>query len=289
MAAMKLYFGENPVGGEVDLAEFEQLQTDVEGKYDKGNPAGLEGGAMKYKDAVAMETAVLEKFESGDEQAIPDKKRDYADAAAMESAVKGNAGEIVKIREEVADVLSQLGSENITAEFGKYFPKYGLGDDDQESLIYDSAAKMGVVVQRNEQGIIDNAAAITAGDAATLKDAKSYADTQDATNLQTAKDYADTKDSTNLQAAKDYADTQDETNLKAANDYTDDAIKDIPGVEGLEEFEEKVDELDKDAIRNWNSAAGGDLGTSDGGVATVAVRAKLPDTPDPNTLYIVTG
>jgi hypothetical protein len=288
MAAMKLYFGENPVGGEVDLAEFEQLQTDVEGKYDKGNPAGLEGGAMKYKDAVAMETAVLEKFESGDEQAIPDKKRDYADAAAMESAVKGNAGEIVKIREEVADVLSQLGSENITAEFGKYFPKYGLGDDDQESLIYDSAAKMGVVVQRNEQGIIDNAAAITAGDAATLQSAKEYADAQDVTNLTAAKGYADTKDAATLSSANSHSDANDAVTLQAANDYTDEAIQKIPGVDGLEEFEKTVEELDQNAVRNWNMANSiPDLGGS-AGVKNVAVVAVLPDVPDANTLYIVT-
>ena len=31
MAAMKLFFGDTPVGGEVDLAEFDQLKKDVDG------------------------------------------------------------------------------------------------------------------------------------------------------------------------------------------------------------------------------------------------------------------
>ena len=259
MAAMKLYYGSDLVGGEVDLEEFDQLKADVDGKYDKG-----------------------------DEKAIPDGKRDYADAAAMESAVKGNSTEIAAIREEVADVLGQLGSENIQVEFGKYFPKYGLGDDDQESLIYDSAAKMGVVVQRNEQAIIDNAKAITDGDAATLQDAKAYADTQDATSLQAAKTYADTKDAETLAAANKHSDDNDVVTLEGAKEYTDDQIAAIPGVEGLEEFEATVDELDKNAVRNWNTTNGiGDLGGSEG-VKTVAVVAVLPNDADPNTLYIVT-
>ena len=288
MAAMKLYFGENPVGGEVDLEDFDKLEQDVKGKYDIGDPSGLENGAMQYKDAVAMETAVLEKFDSGDEQAIPDKKRNYADAAAMESAVKGNAADIAAIHQQVEDVLGQLGSDNITVEFGKYYPKY-TGTDAEDSLIYESAAKMSVVVQKNEQGIIDNAAAITAGDAATLQSAKEYADAQDVTNLTAAKGYADTQDGTNLQAAKDYADTQDVTNLQAANDYTDDKISKIPGVDGLEEFEKTVEELDQNAVRNWNMANSiPDLGGS-AGVKNVAVVAVLPDTPDANTLYIVTA
>ena len=58
MAAMKLYYGENPVGGEVDLADFEQLETDVEGKYDKGDPSILDEG-VKYDNAALMENAVL--------------------------------------------------------------------------------------------------------------------------------------------------------------------------------------------------------------------------------------
>jgi len=229
MAAMKLYYGSELVGGEVDLGEFDQLKTDVEGKYDKG-----------------------------DESAIPDNKRDYADAAAMESAVKGNSNEIKKIREEVADVLTQLGSENITAEFGKYFPKYGQGDNDQESLIYDSAAKMGVVVQKNEQAIIDNGNAIIAGDLATLNDAKAHSDANDTVTLNESKT------------------------------YTDDQIAAIPGVDGLEEFEKTVEELDQNAVRNANSVLGiGNPGEFLGGVIQIATVAALPNPADPNTLYIV--
>ena len=59
MAAMKLYYGSDLVGGDVDLAEFEQLQADVEGKYDKGDPShGLDGGVMEYDNAALMEKAV---------------------------------------------------------------------------------------------------------------------------------------------------------------------------------------------------------------------------------------
>lgn len=257
MAAMKLYYGSDLVGGEVDLDDFDELKTDVDGKYDKG-----------------------------DEKAIPDGKRDYADAAAMESAVKGNSTEIASIREEVADVLGQLGSENIQVEFGKYFPKYGKDDDDQEALIYDSAAEMGVVVQRNEQAIIDNAKAITDGDAATLQDAKAYADTQDATSLQAAKTYADTKDAETLAAANKHSDDNDVVTLDDAKDYTDEKIAAIPGVEGLEEFEQTVEELDKTAVRNANAKIG-NPGDFLGGVIQIATVGVLPDTPDPNTLYIV--
>ena len=77
MAAMKLYYGENPVGGEVDLAEFEQLKTDVEGKYDKGDPSGLDGGVMEY-----------------------------ANAALMEAAVKGNTAEIDDLNQKLDDWLA---------------------------------------------------------------------------------------------------------------------------------------------------------------------------------------
>ena len=122
-----------------------------------------------------------------------------------------------------------------------------------------------------------------------MKDAKSYADSQDVINLKAAKDYADTQDATNLNAAKTYADTQDVTNLKAANDYTDDEISKIPGIDGLEEFEKTVEELDQNAVRNWNMVNDlPDLGGSEG-VKNVAVLAALPGTPDPNTLYIITG
>ena len=99
MAAMKLYYGSHLVGGDVDLAEFEQLQAGVEGKYDKGDPSILDNDVMEYENA-----------------------------ALMEKAVKGNAADIASIHQQVEDVLGQLGSENITVEFGKYFPKYGAGD-----------------------------------------------------------------------------------------------------------------------------------------------------------------
>ena len=219
MAAMKLYYGSELVGGEVDLAEFEQLQTDVEGKYDKGDPSGLDGGVMQYDNA-----------------------------ALMEAAVVGNTNEISGLQddfEELIKALEGFDGSQLQVELSGYFKKYQDDDDDQTALIYDSAAKMGLAVNKNTQDIETNKAAITKGDTDTLQ---------------------------------------------AANDYTDDAISKIPGVEGLEEFEEKVDELDKDAIRNWNSVHDiADPGTAAGGVTNVAVIAKLPDTPDVNTLYIVTG
>jgi len=218
--AMKLYYGDELVGGEVDLDDFDQLKTDVEGKYDKG-----------------------------DESAIPDGSRDYADAAAMESAVKGNASDIAKIREEVADVLSQLGSENIQVEFGKYFPKYGLGDEDLDSLIYDSAAKMGVLVQRHDQAIIDNGKAITDGDAATLA------------------------------AANKHSDDNDAVTLDAANKYTDGEIAKIPDAEGIQEVEDQ-------AVRNQNIIDGD---TAPAGVMTIAVVDALPNSPSATTLYVVKG
>ena len=263
MAAMKLFFGDTPVGGEVDLADFDALTADVAGKYDKG-----------------------------DDSAIPDGKRDYADAAAMESAVKGNKAEIAELQDNFQDLITALqgfdGSQ-LEVELEGYFKKYGTGDDDTESLIYDSAAKMGVVVQRNEQAIIDNKNAITAGDLDTLQKAKDHADAQDVINLQSAKTYADTTDAENLALAKDHSDANDTVTLGAANTYTDEKIAAIPGVDGLEEFEKTVEKLDKDAVRNWNSVNGvGDLGGSYG-VKEVAVVAALPGTPDPSTLYIVTA
>ncbi|NDB66186.1 MAG: hypothetical protein EB168_11070, partial [Euryarchaeota archaeon] len=214
---MKLFFGDTPVGGEVDLADFDALKNDVAGKYDKG-----------------------------DESAIPDGKRDYADAAAMESAVKGNTNDISSLQDDFQDLITALegfdGSQ-LEVELSGYFKKYGKGDDDQEALIYDSAAKMGVVVQSNEQAIIDNANAITAGDLDTLQKAKDHADAQDVINLQSAKTYADTKDTETLALAKDHSDANDTVTLGAANTYTDEKIAAIPGVDGLQDFEDKVDEL----------------------------------------------
>ena len=219
MAAMKLYYGSELVGGEVDLGEFDQLKTDVEGKYDKGDPIDLDGGAMEYTNA-----------------------------ALMEAAVKGNKTEIGKLQdnwEQLLLALDGFDGSQLEVELEGYFQKYADDDDDQTSLMYDSAAKMGIAVARNVQDIETNKNAITDGDLATLQ---------------------------------------------AANDYTDEAVKQIPGIDGLEQFEEKVDELDKDAIRNWNSVHDiADPGSAAGGVTNVAVIAKLPDTPDVNTLYIVTG
>ncbi len=252
MAAMKLYFGENPVGGEVDLADFDKLQTDVDGKYDKGN-----------------------------ETAIPDGKRDYADAAAMESAVKGNTSEIHELQDDFLELVTALqeGKPNLEIELTAYFPKYGDDDNDQEALIYDSAAKMGVVVQRNEQAIIDNQTAITVGDAATLDAAKAHADAQDATNLQAAKNYADTQDATTLASANAHSDANDTATLEAANEYTDDEIAKIPDVEGIIEVEEN-------AVRNSNKALNFN---PNGGVENIAVVTALPADVDANTLYVVTG
>jgi hypothetical protein len=146
MAAMKLYYGSDLVGGEVDLDEFEQLKNDVEGKYDKGDPSILDNGSMEYDNA-----------------------------ALMEQAVKGNAADIAAIHQQVEDVLGQLGSEDITVEFGKYFPKYAEGDD-VDALMYDSAARMSVDVKKNIQDISDEKTAREKGDEDTLKAANKYTD-----------------------------------------------------------------------------------------------------------------
>ena len=263
MAAMKLYYGSELVGGEVDLGEFEQLKTDVEGKYDKGDPSGLDGGVMQYDNA-----------------------------ALMEAAVVANTGEISDLQddfEELIKALEGFDGSQLEVELLGYFKKYADDDDDQAALIYDSAAKMGLAVAKNTQDIETNKAAITDGDAATLQSAKDYADTQDATNLQSAKTYADTKDAETLAAANQHSDANDTVTLDASKTYTDQKIAAIPGVDDLQDFEDKVEELDKDAVRNWNSVNGiGDLGGSYG-VKEVAVVGALPDTPDPNTLYIVTA
>ena len=221
MAAMKLYYGKNPVGGEVDLADFEQLETDVEGKYDKGDPSILDGGVMKYPNA-----------------------------ALLEDAVVANASDLASIHQQVEDVLGQLGSENITVEFGKYFQKYADGDD-VDSLLYDSAAQMSVDVKKNIQDIEANKTAITDGDAATLKD------------------------------AKDHSDANDAVTLGAANKYTDDAIAAIDGIDGLQEIE-------TEAVRNAN-LAGADPGAAEAGVMRIEVVTEMPDSPDEFTLYVVTG
>ena len=89
---------------------------DVTGKSQSDVNEALQSGIL------IVDAEVEKKYDKGDDAAIPNAQRDYADAAAMESAVKGNAGEIAKIRQEVADVLSKLGSETIIAEFGKYLP-----------------------------------------------------------------------------------------------------------------------------------------------------------------------
>jgi hypothetical protein len=280
MAAMKLYFGENPVGGEVDLVEFEQLQTDVEGKYDKGDPSALDGGVMQYQNAVAMEAAVLEKFERGPDTDLT-RDREYDNAALMEKAIKGNTTEIDSLNSKLDEWLANDKPELIV-ELQNLFPKYTETDDDQTALMYDSAAKMGIVVAKNEQDIVT-------GDAATLQSAKDYADLQDIDNLTAAKEYADTQDAATLAAANTHSDANDAVTLKSANDYTDEKVAAIPGIDGLEDFEDKVEELDQNAVRNWNMANDiPDLGGSEG-VKNVAVLGALPDTPDANTLYIITG
>jgi hypothetical protein len=222
MAAMKLYFGENPVGGEVDLADFEQLKTDVDGKYDKGDPSGLDGGVMQY-----------------------------GNAALMEAAVVGNKGEIQGLQDDFQDLITALegfdGSQ-LEVELSAYFKKYG-DDDDPASLIYDSAAKMGLAVAKNTQDIESNKTAITGGDAATLA------------------------------AANTHSDANDAVTLGAANDYTDEKIGAIPGLDGLQKVEEE-------AVRNANKAQNQN---PTGGVENIAVVVALPVVKDPNTLYIVTG
>jgi len=221
MAAMKLYYGDNLVGGEVDLDEFEQLKTDVAGKYDKGDPSGLDGGVMEYDNA-----------------------------ALMEAAVKGNTAEIDGLNQKLDDWLANDKPELIV-ELQNLFPKYSDDDDDQTALIYDSAAKMGLAVAKNIQDIEANKTAITDGDAATL------------------------------QAAKDHSDANDAVTLGAANKYTDDAIAGIDGIDGLQEIE-------TEAVRNANRA-GANPGDAEAGVMRMEVVAKMPDTPDEFTLYVVTG
>ena len=262
MAAMKLYYGENLVGGEVDLDEFEQLKTDVAGKYDKGDPIDLDGGAMEYTNA-----------------------------ALMEAAVKGNKTEIGKLQdnwEQLLLALDGFDGSQLEVELEGYFQKYADDDDDQTSLMYDSAAKMGIAVARNIQDIEANKTAITAGDDATLTEAKDHADAQDVINLQSAKTYADTKDAETLAAANQHSDANDTVTLDASKTYTDEKVAAIPGVDGLEEFEKTVEELDQNAVRNANSAAGvGNPGEFLGGVIQIATVGALPTPADPNTLYIV--
>lgn len=147
MAAMKLYYGSELVGGEVDLAEFEQLQTDVEGKYDKGDPSILDGEVQ------------------------------YDNAALMEQAVLGNASEIATLREDIMESLIpalQEGGDNIVAEFTKYFPIYG--DDDQLALMYDNAAELGLAVAKNIQDISDETRNREQADKDTLAAANEYTD-----------------------------------------------------------------------------------------------------------------
>ena len=240
MAAMKLYYGSDLVGGEVDLAEFDQLKTDVAGKYDKGDPTGLDGGVMEYDNA-----------------------------ALMEAAVKGNKTEIGNLQDNWDQLLLALegfdGSQ-LEVELEGYFKKYADDDDDQTSLMYDSAAKMGIAVARNIQDIEANKTAITDGDAATLKAATDHSDAQDAVTLA---------------AANKHSDDNDAITLDAANKYTDGEIAKIPDVEGIVEVEEN-------AVRNLNSVM--DLGSPGeflGGVIQIATLGALPDTPDPNTLYVI--
>ena len=255
MAAMKLYYGSDLVGGEVDLTDFDELKNDVAGKYDKGDPAGLDGGVMEYDNA-----------------------------ALMEAAVKGNKTEIGNLQDNWDQLLLALdgfdGSQ-LEVELEGYFKKYADDDDDQTSLMYDSAAKMGIAVAKNIQDIEANKTAITDGDTATLQAAKDHADAQDATNLQAAKTYADTKDAETLAAANKHSDDNDALTLDAANKYTDGEIAKIPDVDGIVEVEEN-------AVRNLNSVM--DLGSPGeflGGVVQIATLGALPDTPDPNTLYII--
>lgn len=224
MAAMKLYYGDNLVGGEVDLAEFEQLKTDVEDKFDKGEDSVITGD------------------------------RDYDNAALMEMAVKGNTAEIDSLNSKLDEWLATDKPELIV-ELQNLFPKYTDDDDDQTALMYDSAAKMGIVVAKNEQDIIT-------GDAATLKDAKEYADAQDAVTLTSANTHSDANDA---------------VTLKAANDYTDNKVQNIPGIDELEKVE-------NEAVRNANIIAGLNAPV---GVMQIAVVGALPGDPDPHTLYVV--
>jgi hypothetical protein len=224
MAAMKLYYGDNLVGGEVDLAEFEQLKTDVEGKFDKGEDSVITGD------------------------------RDYDNAALMEMAIKGNTTEIDSLNSKLDEWLANDKPELIV-ELQNLFPKYTDDDDDQTALMYDSAAKMGIVVAKNEQDIVT-------GDAATLAAAKTHSDDNDAVTLA---------------AANTHSDDNDAVTLQAANDYTDNAVQNIPGIDELEKVE-------NEAVRNANIVAGLNPPS---GVMQIAVVGALPNDPDPNTLYVV--
>jgi len=158
--AMKLYYGSDLVGGDVDLAEFEQLKTDVAGKYDKGDPAGLTGGVMEYDNA-----------------------------ALMEAAVKGNTADIDSLNQKLDDWVTN-DKPDLIVQLSNLYPKYSE-DDSQTALMYDSAAKMGIAVARNIQDIEANKTAITGGDAATLAAANKHSDDNDAVTLKGANDYTD--------------------------------------------------------------------------------------------------
>ncbi len=160
MAAMKLYYGENLVGGEVDLTDFDELKTEVDGKYDKGDPIDLDGGAMEYDNA-----------------------------ALMEAAVKGNTAEIDTLNQKLDDWLTN-DKPDLIVSLNNLYPKYS-DDDAQTALMYDSAAKMGIAVARNIQDIEANKTAITDGDAATLAAANKHSDDNDAVTLKGANDYTD--------------------------------------------------------------------------------------------------
>lgn len=65
------------------------------------------------------------------------------------------------------------------------------------------------------------ASSVSAGDAATLASAKSYADSGDAAVLSAANSHADSGDAANLASAKSYADSGDAATLSAANSHAD--------------------------------------------------------------------
>lgn len=219
---------------------------DVTGKSQNDVNVALQDGIL------TVDAEVEKKYDKGDDAAISDAKRDYADAAAMESAVKGNTTEIGKLQDNWTNLLESLqgfdGSQ-LQVELEAYFEKYSDDDDESVALIYDSAAKMGVVVQRNEQAVIDNASAIVSGDAATLAAAKTYAEEQDAITLEAAATAAEAADVQVLADAETYADTGDQTTYTNSMAYTDAEILKITHPDQDLKFDRGVGNLEyNDAV-----------------------------------------
>lgn len=220
-----------------DNAEWSQITPDdvkypgttsfvLPGDYDVTGKSQTQINEDLQTGILSVDAEVEKKYDEGADSAISDGKRDYADAAAMESAVKGNTNEIDALNQKIDDWVANEKPELIV-DLQNLYPKYSDDDNSNEALIYDSAAKMGVIVQKNEQATIDNATAITEGDATTLQTAKDYADAKDSETLDAAKDYADAADVQVLLDAETFATAGDQQTYANSMKYTDDEIAKI--------------------------------------------------------------